>query len=107
MNAVPAARGTVAVTTDSDSFVAGVAVSSRSAIVSGASTSSTFGRSSSVMVNVTSSGAMAAAASDTVPDTVTCLSAVSTLSSTAVTVTAPVLPVAVAAKLSTVFPLRV
>ena len=67
----------------------------------------TSGRSSSVMVNFTSSGARATAVSDTVPDTFTCLSTVSTVSSSAVTVTAPVLSVAAAANVSTVLPLKV
>ena len=49
MNAVSAASGTVAVTTVCASFFS-VAVSSRSAIVDGLSTSSTVGRSSSSTV---------------------------------------------------------
>ena len=62
----------------------------------------TAGRSSSVMVRVTSSGGRTTVApTDTVPDTVTCLFSVSSVSSSAVTVTDPVLSVAPAANVST------
>ena len=67
----------------------------------------TTGRSSSVMVRITSSGAFATAAFDTAPDTVTCLSAASTSSFSAVTVTAPMLPVAPASNVNTLFSLNV
>ena len=67
----------------------------------------TAGRSSSVMVSVCAAGAFATALFDTVPDTVTVLSAVSTSSFTAVTVTNPVLPVASASNVNTLFSLNV
>ena len=67
----------------------------------------TFGRSSSVIVSVCAAGAFATALFDTVPDTVTVLSAASTSLFSAVTVTNPVLTVALASNVSTGLSLNV